>query len=126
MNLQLAHVLSDVTGVTGLAIIRAIVAGERDPLKLAQLRNPGCKSPTDMLAQALSGDWKAEELFVVKQSLEIYDFYSRQVAECDAEIERQYATMKPSWANAEPVPDVPRVKPGSKSNLRSAQIECAP
>ncbi len=115
MNLQLHHVLSDVTGVSGQAILRAIVAGERDPLKLAQLRNPGCKSSDEMIVQALTGDWKAEQVFVLRQSLALYDFYTQQVAECDSEIERHYAALKPRWAGSEPGPDAPRVKPGSKS-----------
>ena len=115
MNLQLHHVLSDVTGVTGQAILRAIVAGERDSVTLAQWRNPGCKSSEDTIAKALTGDWKAEQLFVLKQSLELYDFYTRQVAACDAEVERQYAAMKPRWEGAEALPAVPRLKPGSKS-----------
>ena len=128
MNLQLHHVLSDVTGVTGLAILRALVAGERDPVKLAQLRNPGCKSSEDTIAKALTGDWKAEQLFVLKQSLEVYDFYTRQVAACDAEIERQSAAMKPRWEGVKELPDVPPLKPGSKSknqpklNVRAAII----
>ncbi|MEK7326754.1 MAG: transposase, partial [Chloroflexota bacterium] len=62
MNLQLHHVLSDVTGTTGLAILRAIVVGERDPVKLAQLRNSACKSSEETIAQALTGRWKAEHL----------------------------------------------------------------
>ncbi len=78
MNIQLAHVLSDITGETGLAILRAIVAGERDGVKLAQLRNPHCKSPAETLAKALTGDWTEEQLFVLKQSLELYDFYVRR------------------------------------------------
>src|SRR5215470_9957766 len=60
MNLQLHHVLSDITGETGMAILRAIVAGERDAVKLAQWREPGCKSSAETIAKALSGDWKAE------------------------------------------------------------------
>jgi len=88
MNLQLHHVLSDVTGVTGLKIIRAIVAGERDPLKLAQFRNPACQSSTETIVQALTGTWKAEHLFAVQQSLELYDFYTQKLAECDAAIEK--------------------------------------
>lgn len=117
MNIQLHHVLSDVTGVSGLAILRAIVAGEREPLKLAQLRNPGCKSSEDKIVKALTGDWKAEQLFALKQSLQIYDFLSQQVAECDAEIERHYSAMKPRWDGAalRDLPELPRVKPGSKS-----------
>lgn len=115
MNLQLHHVLSDITGETGLQILRAMVAGERDPVKLAQHRNPACKSSAETMAQALTGNWKAEHLFTLRQSLELYDFYTQQVTACDAELEKQYAAMKPRWAGPEEPPDVPRVKPGSKS-----------
>ncbi len=65
MNLQLAQVLTDITGVTGLKILRAIVAGEHDPLKLAQLRNPACKSSSETIAQALTGTWQVELLFTL-------------------------------------------------------------
>ena len=115
MNLQLHHVLSDITGETGLKILRAIVAGERNPVKLAQFRNPACKSSEETIAQALTGSWKAEHLFTLRQSLELYDFYTQQVTACDAEIEKQFAAMKPRWDGPEEPPDVPRVKPGSKS-----------
>lgn len=76
MNLQLTQVLSDITGVTGLSILRAIVAGERDPLTLARLRNPACKSSEQDIVKALTGTWAAEHLFVLKPSLELYDFYT--------------------------------------------------
>ena len=114
MNLQLHHVLSDVTGVTGLKIIRAIVAGERDPLKLAQLRNPACKSSSATIVQALTGTWEAEHLFALRQSLELYDFYTQKVVECDAVIEQHYATLKPPW-EGEPPADLPPLKPDSHS-----------
>src|SRR5205085_777968 len=97
MNIQLPQVLSDITGETGMAILRAIVAGERDGLKLAQLRDPRCRSSEETIAKALSGDWKVEHLFTLQQSLELYDFYSQQVATCDAQIQQQYAMMKPRW-----------------------------
>jgi transposase len=114
MNLQLHHVLSDVTGVTGLKIIRAIVAGERNPLQLAQFRDPACKSSRETIAQALTGTWLPEHLFVLRQSLEFYDFYTRQVAECDATIEQQFAALKPRWESD--VPDaLPPLKPHSHS-----------
>jgi hypothetical protein len=125
-NLQLPQVLSDITGETGLLILRAIVAGERNPVKLAQFRNPGCKSSQDEIAKALTGTWRAEHLFALKQALELYDFYTQQVVACDAEIERQYTGMKPRWVGAEPVPEVARVKRNShsknqpKSNVRQA------
>jgi hypothetical protein len=115
MNLQLHHVLEDITGVTGAAILRAIVAGERDPVKLAQLRNPACKSSKETIAQALTGDWKVEQLFILKQSLEIYDYYTQQVAACDTQIEKQYTLMKPRWDVPSDLPVLPRVKKGSKS-----------
>jgi transposase len=114
MNLQLHHVLTDVTGVTGLKILRALVAGERDPLKLAQLRNPACKSSTETLVQALTGTWQEEHLFTLRQALELYDFYTQKVAECDAVIDKQYATMKPRWEGAVPA-DLPALKPNSHS-----------
>ncbi|MDW8101242.1 MAG: IS110 family transposase, partial [Anaerolineae bacterium] len=69
MNIRLDQALSDVTGQTGLAIVRAIVAGERDPHKLAALRNPRCKKTEEEIAQALTGTWREEHLFVLKQSL---------------------------------------------------------
>jgi len=119
MNLQLPQVLSDITGETGLNILRAIVAGERDPLRLAQFRNPSCKSSENNIAKALTGTWRAEHVFVLKQSLEFYDFYTAQLAACDTEVERQYAALKPRWepadSGATSALDLPRVKRGSKS-----------
>lgn len=97
MNIQLHHVISDITGETGMAIVRSIVAGERDGVKLAQFRNIHCKSSEETIAKALTGTWKEEHLFALKQALELYDFYSRQVADCDAQIQQQYAVMKPRW-----------------------------
>jgi transposase len=101
MNVQLSQALSDVTGETGLRIIRAIVAGERDPQKLAALRDRNCKKSEEEIGKALTGTWRAEHLFIVKQSLEMYDFYTRQVEECDAEIDRLYAVTRPDWEAGE-------------------------
>ena len=104
MNVQLHHVLTDVMGTTGQAVLRAIVAGERDAVRLAQLRHPACHSSEDTIAKALTGDWKEEQLFVLKQSLELYDFYTAQIAACDAEVQRQFSVMKPRWTATDPVP----------------------
>jgi transposase len=104
MNIQLPQVLTDVMGTTGQAILRAIVAGERDAVQLAQLRHPACHSSEDIIAKALTGDWKEEQLFVLKQSLELYDFYTAQIAACDAEVQRQFSVMKPRWIPTDPVP----------------------
>jgi transposase len=95
MNVQLTQVLSDITGEAGPAIIRAIVAGERDPVKLAQLRDPRCAHSQDEIAKALTGHYRPEHVFALKQALALYDFYTTQIRECDAEIEQQYSAFKP-------------------------------
>lgn len=87
--------LKDITGVTGQAIIRAIVAGERDPVQLAQLRDPRCANSTATIAKALTGNYRAEHLFALKQALALYDFYTAQLQECDGEIERQFSVLRP-------------------------------
>lgn len=115
MNLQLPLVLSDIMGETGQKIIRAIVAGERDPLKLAQFRSPNCKSSKDEIVKALTGTWLPEHLFALKQSLELVDFYTRQLAECDAELDRQFAAVKPRWESPAELPALPKAKAGSRS-----------
>lgn len=96
MNLQLTLVLSDITGETGQAIIRAIVAGERNPVKLAQYRNSRCASSEEEIAKALTGQYKPEHLFELKQALELFDFYTAQLAACDAELEQRYAAFEPA------------------------------
>ena len=94
MNLQLHKVLSNVTGVTGMNIIRAIIAGERDPQKLALMREPGVKNTSEVIAKALEGDYRAEHLFALKQAVELYDFYHQQIEACDKEIERYLQTFE--------------------------------
>jgi transposase len=93
MNLHLHHVISDMTGVTGMRIIRAIVAGERDPRTLAQYRDYRIKSSADTITKALEGDYRAEHVFTLTQSRELYDFTQQQIAACDQEIERVLATL---------------------------------
>jgi transposase len=87
MNVQLHHVLSDVTGVTGMAILDAIVDGQRDPLKLAQLKDPRVRSSVETIAKALTGDYRPEHLFVLKQARESYRFLQAQIAACDVEVD---------------------------------------
>lgn len=115
MNIQLNVVLSDITGVTGLAILRAIVAGERDPARLAELRNPACKASIAEITKALTGTWQEAALFVLQQALDFFDYYTAKLAACDAELERQYQTMESRAQPNAPLPDLPRAKPGSKS-----------
>jgi len=107
MNLKLQHVLSDITGVTGMAIIRAILRGEREPLKLAALKDRRIKSDTSTIAKSLEGDYRAEHLFVLRQALELYDYYQQQIAECDAQI---YEEMKKLESTSEAVPSTSQRK----------------
>lgn len=88
MNLQLHHVISDITGWTGMKIIRAILAGERDRRRLAALRDVRTKANEETIAKALEGDYRAEHLFALKQSLELFDMYQTQIATCHAQIEQ--------------------------------------
>jgi len=104
MNVQLTQVVSDITGVTGLAIVRAIVAGQRDPQQLAALRQPGCQKSAAQIAQALTGNYRREHVFALQQALALYDFYTAQLAACDVEIERQFANLKPISADLPPLP----------------------
>jgi transposase len=87
MNLQLHKVLSDVTGVTGMTIIRAIISGQRDPVVLAKMRHPQVKSSTETIVKALTGDWREEHLFTLQQAVETYDFFHGQMAACDQQID---------------------------------------
>jgi transposase len=115
MNLQLPQAVKDITGVTGLAIIRAIVAGERDPQRLAALRQSGVKKSSAEIAKALTGHYRPEHLFALKQALALYDFYSQQIRECDAEIERAFTNLKPTVPPDDLPPLGPSDKPDSKS-----------
>lgn len=87
MNLQIHNVISDITGVTGLAIIDAILSGERDPQKLASLKNGRIKAETATIAKSLEGDYHPEHIFTLKQSLQVYRHYRQLIVECDQEIE---------------------------------------
>lgn len=87
MNLQLANVISDLSGLTGQAIIRAIIAGERDPNKLAELSHPRVRASREEIARSLEGHWRPELLFILKQEVKMYDAYQERIAECDRELE---------------------------------------
>jgi transposase len=95
MNIQLTQVVSDITGQSGLRIIRAILAGERDPQQLAQLRHVRCVRTEQEIARALEGSYKAEHLFALRQAVEAYDFYGQQLVACDQEMERLYTQITP-------------------------------
>lgn len=87
MNLQLHHVVSDITGVTGMKIIRAILEGERTPSVLAEFRDVRCKASVATIGEALTGNYRNEHVFALRQAVELYDFYTAKVDECDREVE---------------------------------------
>jgi transposase len=89
MNIQLHKVISDITGTTGMAIVREIVSGNYDPQSLAKHRDPRCKASVATIVEALTGNYRIEHLFALKQALELYDQYQLKIRECDAQIEAE-------------------------------------
>lgn len=106
MNLQLANVISDLSGVTGQAIVRAIVAGERNPQKLAELSHPRIEASREEVAKSLEGNWRPELVFVLRQEVEMYDTYQWRITECDQQLQKHLAsfanTVSPQSPEAEP------------------------
>jgi transposase len=86
MNIQLHKVITDITGVTGMRIIEAIVDGERDPVKLAQLKHYNTRSSHETIAKSLEGDWREEHLFSLRQEFDLYGIFRQKIAECDQKI----------------------------------------
>jgi transposase len=87
MNVQLHHVVTEITGLTGLRIIRAICSGEKDPAVLARFRDSRCKASEDLIRAALTGHYRSEHTFTLRQALELYDVYQAKIEECDRELE---------------------------------------
>ena len=112
MNLQVHHVLADINGETGSAIIAAILAGERDAKNLAKHRDRRVKASEQTLIKALTGDFRPEHLFCLKQAVEGLQFVQKQIAEVDAEVERQMRALAPQPTDLEP-----HSKPNPKSGL---------
>jgi len=114
MNVKLTRVLSDVTGVTGLRIIRAILDGERDPRALARLRDRRCQQDADTIARSLEGTWRVEHLVALRQAVECLDFYQQQIGACDREIEA-YLGQFDARHGGEPLPARPRTSKPSRT-----------
>ncbi|MBS0656439.1 MAG: IS110 family transposase [Verrucomicrobia bacterium] len=110
MNIKLDVVVSEVASVTGINIIRAIVEGEQDPCKLAALRHKSCKKPEEMFVDALTGNFQKTHLFTLKQSLETFDYFSRQIDECDEMIQDELQ----SWPTVVNGPVPPKKKDRNK------------
>ena len=104
MNLQLANVISDLSGLTGQKIVRAIVAGQRDPYKLAELRDPRIQASPEDIAKSLEGNWRPELVFVLTQEVDMYDTYQQRIAECDQQLQKhltRFADTVPPQAKEE-------------------------
>ena len=106
MNVRVHRAVSDVDGVTGMAILRAIVEGERDARKLAQLRDPRCRKSEEEIAEQLSGHWREDHLFSLRESLKMYDAIQQGIANYDREIMRQLGTMQQEEFGGQPAPPV--------------------
>src|SRR2546421_254163 len=122
MNIQLANVLSDVSGTTGQAIITAILRGERDPHKLAELRDPHVKASEEQIAQSLEGNWQPDLLFVLKQEQDGYEFCQKQMAECDRQL-AQYLQQREDRSQGAPLPEEKRKERLKKKKGNKPQFD---
>lgn len=114
MNVKLTQVISDITGVTGMKIIRAIISGERNPVKLASMRDARCNNSEAIIAKALEGNWRSEHIFALQQAVELYDFYEKQIIECESRIQDHLESFD-DRSNGTPL-EKPRRKSRGSSN----------
>lgn len=105
MNVQLATVVKDLSGVTGMKILRSIVAGERDGARLAEFRDPRIKASKQQIAQSLEGTWRPEQLAILKRQLEDWDHLQRQMAACDRDLQAMMQRLPTAEAKACPPPE---------------------
>lgn len=115
MNLQLNRVVSDITGVTGMRIIRTILSGERDPERLAALKDPRAKRSVAEIAAALHGDYRAEHLFVLQQEVQLYDIYREHIQQCDQQIEQCLAQFESRPESDAPLSPRPKGRKPSRN-----------
>jgi hypothetical protein len=114
MNLQVHNVISDIVGQTGLAIVDAILAGQRDPHVLAKLRNERIKATEEVIAKSLVDDYRHEHLFTLRQSLAAYRSYQKLIDDCDREIRQHLEKFKP--------PDQPETHESEMPKLPSKKL----
>jgi transposase len=124
MNLQLHHVISDITGQTGLAILDAILTGERDPNALADLRSTRIKASKEVIVKSLVGDYRPEHLFTLQQSLNAYRNYQKMIDDCDREIRRYLEDLDPPNRDDGNITDEPNRKSNSTKPVSNDSILC--
>jgi transposase len=122
MNVQLANVLSDVSGMTGQAIIKAILGGQRDPHKLAAFRDPRVKASEEQIAWSLEGNWQEDLLFVLQQEQDGYEFCQKQMAECDRQLTR-YLQQREDRSHGAPLPEEKRKERLKKKRGNTPQFD---
>jgi transposase len=122
MNLQLANVLSDVSGVTGQAIVKAILAGERNPRKLAEFRDKRVKASAEEIARSLEGHWQEDLLFQLKQEQDGYEFCLKQMAECDEQLQ-QYLQQREDRSAGTSLPEEKRKERLRKKKENKPQFD---
>jgi transposase len=120
MNVQLANVISDIAGKSGQDIIRAIVAGERDPYQLARLRNYRIRADEETIARSLRGNWREEHLFCLAQALQLFDIYQALLEQADAKIEQLLARMQRHHSELAPNKNKGRAKNAPRFDARAA------
>jgi transposase len=124
MNVQLANTITDLSGVSGQAIVRAILGGERDPWKLAKLRDPRVRASEAEIAYSLEGNWHDDVLFELRQVVEAYDFYHQQMKDCEGELEKYMAALpdrKIAGGENDRVQEVPSKRARGKSKPKKNQ-----
>ena len=113
MNVRLDSVIADIMGVTGQRILRAIIDGERDPQRLAELRHQGIKADADKIAASLQGTWREEHLFALEQAMQRYDFLNAQIEDCEKQVLAEIEGLRP--------PDDPAADGGSPGSTADAE-----
>jgi transposase len=122
MNLKIHYVLSDLTGTTGMAIVRDIAAGQTDPAQLARHRHPRTRASVEQIAQALEGHYRPEMLFELRQCLELYDVHHEKMAACDRQIEALLEQLRADLEPVDPPIRSPRVR-GRRTNEADFDIQ---
>ena len=122
MNVQLGNVISDIAGQTGQKIVRAIIAGERDPVALAKLRHERIRASEADIVASLKGNWREEHLFALKQAVSLYDAYGSALEECDRQLQSQLERLFVHEAPSQPERKRGRPRNAAKFDLRTALL----
>lgn len=118
MNVRVHRAVADLTGTTGMAIVRAIVAGERDPMRLAEHRDPRCRKSADEIAEQLTGNWRDDHLFNLEEALQLYDEVNGHIERYDGQLLREIEKLQPEQRREEPCPPHPNLAKQRVMNKR--------